>query len=93
MNPPLAYHKALVTLHWLLALLISFALLMGSIFLVSLPNSSPDKIFALRGHMIAGGLILVLTIVRLIVRIRTATPAPVSTGNPLLDKIGRLTHV
>jgi cytochrome b561 len=43
--------------------------------------------------MIAGTLILVLTIARLIVRLRTATPAPATTGNPLLDKVGRLTHV
>ncbi|MBL8377416.1 MAG: cytochrome b/b6 domain-containing protein [Burkholderiales bacterium] len=93
MNPPPVYHKALVALHWLLAVLLAVALIMGSTQLVSIPNSSPDKIFALRAHMIAGSLILLLTVVRLLVRLNTAKPAPASTGNPLLDRLGRLTHV
>jgi len=93
MNPPLTYHKALVILHWLLAFVIMFALFMGSVHLVNIPNSSPDKVFALRGHMIAGGLILLLMVVRLIVRFKTAKPPAATTGNPLLDKVGQLAHV
>lgn len=93
MNPPLHYHRLLIALHWVLAVLIAIALLMGSTQLVSLSNASPDKIFALRAHMVAGAAILVLTIVRLIVKVNTAKPAPATTGNPLLDTLGRLTHV
>ena len=89
---PARYHTALVTLHWLLALLLIVALLMGTFALKTVPNSSPDKIDALRGHMIAGGLILVLTLTRLVVRLKTAHPAPASTGNALLDRLAPATH-
>ena len=90
--PPARYHTALVTLHWLLALLLIVALLMGTFALKTVPNSSPDKIDALRGHMIAGGLILLLTLARLVVRLKTTHPAPASTGNALLDRLAPATH-
>ena len=89
---PARYHTALVALHWLLALLLIVALSMGTFALKTVPNSSPDKIDALRGHMIAGGLILLLTLVRLAVRLKTAHPAPASTGNALLDRLAPATH-
>ena len=90
--PPARYHTALVTLHWLLALLLIVALVIGTFALKTVPNSSPDKIDALRGHMIAGGLILLLTLVRLVVRLKTAHPAPATTGNALLDRLAPATH-
>ena len=89
---PARYHTALVALHWLLALLLIVALSMGTFALKTVPNSSPDKIDALRGHMIAGGLILLLTLVRLAVRLKTAHPAPASTGYALLDRLAPATH-
>ena len=90
--PPARYHGALVALHWLLALLLIAALAIGTFALKTVPNSSPDKIDALRGHMIAGGLILLLTLVRLAVRRKTAHPAPASTGYALLDRLAPATH-
>ena len=93
MNTPVKrYHRALVLLHWLMAVLLGVALAMGTFALKTVPNSSPDKVSALQGHMIAGGLILLLTLVRLIVRLKTAHPAPASTGNALLDRLAPLTH-
>lgn len=89
---PNRYHPLLVTLHWLLALMILFALGMGMFSLKEIANSSPDKIFALRGHMIAGVLILALTLARLAVRLATQRPAPATTGNPFLDRIATITH-
>jgi cytochrome b561 len=89
---PARYHTALVTLHWLLAVMLIAALGIGTFALKTVPNSSPDKIDALRGHMIAGGLILVLTLVRLVVRLKTAHPAPATTGNALLDRLAPATH-
>lgn len=86
------YHPALVVLHWLLALLLVFALAMGTFVLQSIPNTSPDKLAALQGHMIGGGLILVLMLVRLAVRWRTARPPAVSTGNALIDRVAPLVH-
>ena len=89
---PTRYHRALVVLHWLLAVLLIVALGMGTLSLKTVPNSSPDKIAALQGHMVAGGLILLLTLARLVVRLATAHPAPASTGNALLDRLAPLTH-
>lgn len=89
---PNRYHGALVSLHWLLALLLIVALAMGTFALKTVPNSSLDKISALQGHMIAGGLILLLTLVRLVVRIKTAHPSPATTGNALLDRLAPLAH-
>jgi cytochrome b561 len=89
---PQRYHKALVVLHWVLAVLLLVALAMGTFQLKTIPNTSPEKIFALRAHMIAGGLILVLMLVRLVVRLRTRHPAPATTGNPLLDRLAPVMH-
>lgn len=89
---PARYHPALVTLHWLLALLIFVALFMGTWFLKEIPNSSPEKLWALKGHMVAGALILLLTLLRLAVRLKTAHPAPASSGNALLDRLAPLMH-
>lgn len=86
------YHRALVALHWLLAVLLIVALAMGTFALKAVPNSSPDKISALQGHMLAGGLILLLTLARLVVRLKTAHPAPATTGNAWLDRLAPLTH-
>ena len=89
---PVRYHRALVVLHWLLAVMLLVALAMGTFALKTVPNSSPDKIAALQGHMVAGGLILLLTLARLVVRLKTAHPAPATTGNALLDRLAPLTH-
>lgn len=89
---PKRYHSALVVLHWLLAVMLIVALTMGTLALETLPNSSPDKIGALQGHMVVGGLILLLTLVRLVVRLKTAHPAPASTGNALADRLAPLAH-
>lgn len=86
------YHSALILLHWLLALLLMVALVMGTFALKTTPNSSADKIAALQGHMLAGGLILLLTLARLVVRLKTAHPAPASSGNALLDRVAPLMH-
>ncbi len=91
MNPA-RYHPLLVVLHWLLAVLIILALAGGMLQLQHIPNSSPDKIGALRGHMIMGVVILALTLVRMAVRFLTRRPAPASTGRPLLDRVGRGVH-
>lgn len=91
MNPA-RYHPLLVALHWLLAVLLIGALAGGMLHLQHIPNDSPDKIGALRVHMIFGVVILALTLVRLVVRLLTRKPAPVSTGKPLLDLVGRGVH-
>ena len=91
MKPP-RYHPLMVSLHWVLALLIVFALGMGMFSLKDIPNSSPDKILALRVHLIAGILILVLVLIRFATRFLTPRPEPATAGNAFLDKIAVLTH-
>lgn len=91
-NPPTRYHPALVALHWLLALGLIFALSMGTLSLDKLPNASPDKIGALRGHMIVGVVLAGLMLVRLITRLKSATPPAASTGSGALDLLGRVVH-
>jgi cytochrome b561 len=81
-----------VALHWLLAVLVVFMLVMGMTSLAELPNSSPDKVFALRGHMVIGVAILALTLVRLVVRLSARKPPPATTGRPLLDRAAVLAH-
>ena len=84
------YHPALVALHWLLALLIVFSLAMGTLSLKEIPNASPDKLFALRGHMVLGVAILVLMVVRFAVRM--GTPRPALPGQGFLNHAAPLAH-
>lgn len=86
------YHPFLVVLHWLMALTILMALAAGGLFLANMPPDSPDKVQGLGGHMAFGMAIGVLLILRLITRTRSAHPPHATTGNDLLDRIGRWTH-
>ena len=86
------YHPLLVALHWLLAILIATALALGALVLVKISNSDPMKIEALRGHMVGGSLILLLTLIRLRVRARTTHPATATTGTPGLDRLAWVSH-
>ncbi len=86
------YHPALVSLHWLLTVLIVVSLFMGSNILSQIPNDNPEKLFALKMHMISGFIILVLMIVRVIVRKVTEKPAAADTGNAVLNKAGTVAH-
>jgi cytochrome b561 len=86
------YHPVLVVLHWFLALLIGAALALGALVMVRIPNTDPMKIEALRSHMSGGMLILVLMLVRLLVRARTAHPPAATTGHRSLDRLAWLSH-
>jgi cytochrome b561 len=86
------YHPALVVLHWFLAVLLLFALAMGTLALKEIPNAAPEKLFALRGHMIAGVAILALMLVRLGVRLWLPRPPPAATGHRSLDRLAIAVH-
>jgi len=87
------YHPIIIALHWLLALAIIFSLLAGSILLSETPNSDPSKLNGLAIHMGLGITILLLTLVRLAVRLRTGAPAPLEGTPPKQEKIAAITHV
>lgn len=90
---PTRYHPLLVALHWLLAVMIIVALVMGSQVLAALPNDSPDKMFSLRAHMSIGMIIGVLMLGRLIIRHSTARPPKADSGNALLNRGAGLAHL
>lgn len=90
---PSRYHPALVALHWFLAAFIVLALALGMFVLKTIPNSSPQKVEALRAHMIGVGVIFTLMAARLAVRLQSARPEAATTGNRVLDRIARISHL
>ena len=86
------YQPVLVALHWLVALLIIGLLCLGFFVLANMPNTDPRKLDILVWHMTGGMFVLVLMIPRLIIRIRSARPAPAATGSPLLDRLAPIAH-
>jgi cytochrome b561 len=86
------YHPALVVLHWVMALLVIAALVLGALVMAKIPNTSPMKLEALRSHMSGGMAILVLMLIRLVIRSRSAHPAPASAGHPILDWLAFASH-
>ncbi len=90
---PTRHPIALVILHWLLAVLLLLGLAGGTFVLKEIPNTSPEKIGALRGHMVMGFAIGGLMLLRLLVRWRTVSPAAALTGNNTLNLLGKIAHV
>ena len=90
---PTRHPIALVILHRLLAVLLLLALAMGTFVLKEIPNTSPEKIGALRGHMVMGFAIGGLMLMRLLVRWRTVSPAAALTGNQALNLLGKAAHL
>jgi cytochrome b561 len=86
------YHPVLVVLHWLIGLAILGMLFSGYALLENTPNSDPAKRGLLALHMVSGMLIGVFTIVRLIVRFTTRTPAHATSGHASLDRWVPLMH-
>jgi len=86
------YHPALVSLHWIVAILIFATVLFAGEEgeggrAVSIGGFPPIGI-----HMILGITTLVLLTIRLLVRWFTKHPDWASTGTPFLDLVGKLTH-
>jgi len=86
------YHPVLVALHWLLAITIIVMLLAGTFSLEPMLNSDPAKLDVLQIHMSLGLGVLVLMLIRLIVRWRSAHPPLADAGHPLLNRAGVWAH-
>jgi cytochrome b561 len=87
------YHPLQATLHWVSAVAVVFVLSMGMASLANIPNSdAAQKIFALRGHMVAGALIGLLMAIRLALRFILPQPERATTGSAALDRIARAVH-
>jgi len=91
-TPVLRYHPALVALHWLMALMIIALLLGGSLVTAPTPNTDPEKIGHIKGHMIVALSVGVLLIVRLLLRLSTRHPTPASSGMAWADRVAPWTH-
>lgn len=91
MSKPTRYHPLLVTIHWISTLLIVFMLLFGTFILARTPNNA-DKLLPLAMHAFTGIIILVLTVIRLIIRLTRPKPERATTGNKFLDFIGVVTY-
>ena len=86
------YHPALISLHWLVALAIFAALLFAGEEGEGGMSFSVGSLSPIGIHMILGITTLVLLTIRLFVRWFTKHPEWASTGTPLLDIVGKLTH-
>lgn len=86
------YHPALVALHWLIALMIVGLLCVGFLVLGDMPNIDPNKLAILKLHMAGGMFVLALMILRVVIRWRSARPAPATTGSPWLDRLASIAH-
>ena len=86
------YHPALVFLHWILAVAIVAMFAFGFFVLDNMENTDPKIKGLLSLHVISGVVILVLTVVRLFIRVSKPRPAPIVTGKPLADKLATGVH-
>jgi cytochrome b561 len=88
------YHAAQVLLHWLSALLVIVAWVIGAIVFERIPSGdSTQRIFVLGGHMAAGLAIGLIIALRLALRLALEQPVRATSGNALLDRLGQLVHI
>lgn len=96
MNSPKRYHPALVTLHWLTVLLVVTNLYLGIVVFED-RGGGRDDFQAMNAlvtfHMAVGVALLLLLFVRLVVRMGTKAPPPVTAGNRFLDMVAGIVHV
>ena len=87
---PARYHPLQVSFHWLIVVLLFAAFILGK-YMSGLPNDAA-KIAPIGIHMILGIVTLFVIIARFIARLRFPKPASATTGNILLDQIGKIVH-
>jgi cytochrome b561 len=89
------YHPALVTMHWLIALLVFVNLYLGIVVFEN-RGGGPGDFQAINPlvtiHMAVGVTIIVLLIVRFILRVRTNRPVEATTGNKFFDSLAKFVH-
>ncbi len=82
LSKPTRYHPVTVALHWTVLLLMAVAVL----------SAGDDGGGNLALHTLIGGIILLLMLIRFAMRFVVKQPEWASTGNGLLDWVGKLTH-
>jgi cytochrome b561 len=91
--PVRRYHPVLVALHWLLGLLIVMQLAGGYFGIAKIPNTDPAKLDALKIHMLAGTLVLVLMVARFAVRYFTSHPEPTASQRVGIGRLRGPVHL
>jgi cytochrome b561 len=90
------YHPALVTMHWLMALLVFANLYLGIVVFENRGGGGPGNFQANNSlvmvHMIVGITIIVLLILRFILRVSTNRPVDATTGNKFFDSLAKFVH-
>jgi cytochrome b561 len=87
------YHPALVTMHWLIALLVFVNLYLGIVVFENRgggPGGFQNPLVTI--HMAVGITIVLLLIVRFILRVRTNRPIEATTGNKVFDSLAKFVH-
>jgi cytochrome b561 len=87
------YHPALVTMHWLIALLVFINLYLGIVVFENRgggPEGFQNPLVTI--HMAVGVSIIVLLIVRFILRVRTNRPVDATAGNKIFDSLAKFVH-
>lgn len=91
-DTPNRYHPALVSIHWLMALLVFIMLGVGKFVMPGVDPTAPQKPMMLQTHAYIGGAIAVLLIVRLVLRFTVKRPTPADAGNAFLNFVAKAVH-
>ncbi|MDX1377766.1 MAG: cytochrome b/b6 domain-containing protein [Anaerolineales bacterium] len=89
-SAPARYHPVHVVLHWLIAAMVLFFLVMGSFVMSPMPNS--EELPMLGMHSAFGPILGVLLLIRLGSRFFLKRPAPADAGHPLLNFASKAVH-
>lgn len=92
MESPKRYHPALVTLHWLMALLVFINLYLGIVVFEGRSTDFQMQNLLVTVHMAVGITVIVLLIVRFFLRIKTHKPAGATAGNRFFDWLAKFVH-
>lgn len=86
------YHPIIVALHWIVAIMVLVALLLGGPGLAEMNSNDPGKTTGAMGHMIWGMVVGFFVIVRLITRLNANNPPKADSGNALINLAARTAH-
>ena len=93
-DPMTRYHPAQVVLHWLSAVLVIGAWVVGAIVMDRIPSGeTAQRIFVLGAHMVAGLAIAFVVALRLALRLALEQPARATSGSVRLDRLARVVHI
>lgn len=90
-SQPKRYHPIHVTLHWLTALLIFLPLMSGFFLLARTPDIQEAQMLGV--HKWIGIILGLVIIARIVTRFVFKRPAPADAGHPLLNLVGKVTHL